>query len=340
MAKKDIAWTDLKFEYLQTNSIARVKFKDGEWGKIELLKDPVVPIHVAATCLHYGQAAFEGLKVFEMKNGDIAAFRPDENAARLQDTAEKLLMQKVSTELFLETLKVVVNDNIDFVPPYGTGASMYVRPLLIGSGARIGVQPADEYDFYILVVPVGPYYKSGISPIDALIQTEYDRAAPKGIGNIKAAGNYAAALYSDKLGKKKSFPISLYLDSKEHKYIDEFGTSNFIGITKDKKYVTPMSNSILPSITNRSLTALAQDMGIEVEKRKIDVKELNNFVEIGSVGTAAVITPIGSITYGDKVYKYGENGKVGETLVKLYNQLQGIQYGEIEDKYRWMYKIA
>jgi branched-chain amino acid aminotransferase len=216
---------------------------------------------------------------------------------------------------------------------------MYVRPLLIGSGARIGVQPADEYDFYILVMPVGPYYKNGLSPIDGWIQTDYDRAAPRGLGHVKAGGNYAAALYSDKLGKKKGFPISLYVDSREHKYIDEFGTSNFIAITKDKKYVTPDSSSILPSVTNKSLMTLARDMGMEVEKRKIAIEELENFAEVGSVGTAAVITPISSITYGDRVFRFGEAGKVGETLEKLYNQLQGIQYGDVEDKYGWMYKI-
>ncbi|MCL1946249.1 MAG: branched-chain amino acid aminotransferase [Chitinivibrionia bacterium] len=339
MAKKDIAWSELGFSYMRTNSIARIKFKDGKWGAIELLNDPIVPIHVAATCLHYGQAAFEGLKVFEMKNGDIAAFRPDENAIRMQNTADRLLMECVSTELFLETLNVIVKDNIDFVPPYGTGASLYVRPLLIGSGARIGVQPADEYDFYILVIPVGPYYKNGLSPIDAWIQTEYDRAAPNGLGHVKAGGNYAAALYSDKLGKKAGFPISLYVDSREHKYIEEFGTSNFIAITKDKKYVTSDSHSILPSITNKSLMTLAKDLGMQVERRKITIEELENFVEVGSVGTATVITPISSIAYGEKVYKFGETGKVGETLEKLYNQLQGIQYGDVEDKYGWMYKI-
>jgi len=340
MAKKDIAWGDLGFSYMRTNSIVRIKFKDEKWGQIELLSDPVVPIHAAATSLHYGQTAFEGLKVFEMKNGDVAAFRPDENAIRLQNTAERLLMEKVSTPMFLEALNVVVKDNIDYVPPYGTGASMYVRPLLIGSGARIGVQPSDEYDFYILVMPVGPYYKGGLLPIDGWIQTEYDRTAPHGLGHVKAGGNYAAALYSDKLGKKNGFPISLYVDSREHKYIDEFGSSNFIAITKDNKYVTPDSASILPSITNKSLMTLAQDFGIVVEKRKILIDELENFVEVGSVGTATVITPISSITYGDKVYKFGKTGEVGQTLQKLYNKLQGVQYGDVEDKYNWMYKIA
>jgi len=338
MPKQNIDWKNLGFSYMQTNSLVRIKFKNGKWGEIETLKDPIIPLHVAATCMHYGQAAFEGLKVFEMKNGEVAAFRPDENAIRMQNTAVRLLMEEVSTPLFLEALKIVVNENIDYVPPYGTGASMYVRPLLIGSGPRIGVQPADEYDFYILVLPVGPYYKNGITPIDCLIQTQYDRAAPSGIGHIKAAGNYAAALYSGEKVKKQ-FPISLYLDSREHKYIDEFGTSNFIGITKDKKYVTPDSLSVLPSITNKSLMTLAKDMGLTVEQRKIPVEELADFAEVGSVGTAAVITPIASITHGEKVYEFGETGVVGETLLKLYNQLQGIQYGDIEDKYGWMYKI-
>jgi branched-chain amino acid aminotransferase len=213
MSKKDISWSDLGFAYMQTKSFVHLNWKDGKWSAPKLLNDDKITMSVAATALHYGQAAFEGLKVFTLKNGDTAAFRPQENAKRMINSAHRLLMEEVSVELFLEALEMLVRDNIDYVPPYGTGASAYIRPLLIGTGARIGVNPADEYDFYMLIVPVGPYYKGGVKPIDALIQTEFDRAAPRGLGNVKAAGSYAAGLMNDKVGRDKNFPISLYLDS-------------------------------------------------------------------------------------------------------------------------------
>jgi len=340
MAKKDINWAELGFSYMQTNSFVRCQFKDGAWLKPELLTDPMVTIHVAATALHYGQAAFEGLKVFTQKDGTTAAFRPEENARRLNDSAERLLMETIPEDLFMESLELLVKKNLDFVPPYGTGASLYVRPLLIGAGARVGVQPADEYDFYMLGMPVGPYYKNGFNPIEGWIQTDYDRAAPQGLGSVKARGNYAAGLMGDKVGKKKGYPISLYLDSAEHKYIDEFGTSNFIGITADKKYVTPNSKSVLPSITNKSLMQLAQDLGLTLERRQIAVEELANFTEVGSVGTAAVITPIGSIVYGEQKFTFGDPKVAGATLTALYKELQGIQYGDIEDRHEWMVTLA
>lgn len=336
MAKKDIAWSELGFSYMETNSFVRMNWKNGKWSEPKLLTNYNITINVAATSLHYGQAAFEGLKVFTLKNGDTAAFRPDENAKRMIASADRLLMEEVRVDDFLKSLNILVKDNIDFIPPYGTGASAYVRPLLIGTGARIGVQRADEYDFYMLIMPVGPYYKGGIKPINALMNTEYDRAAPHGLGDVKSAGNYAAGLKNDYAGKAKGFPISLYLDSKEHKYIDEFGTSNFVAITKDGKFVTPESSSVLPSITNKSLQQLAKDNGITVEKRRISIDELPDFVEVGSVGTAAVITPISSITYNDKVFNFGEPN----TLLKLYKQLTGIQNGDLEDKHGWMYKIV
>ncbi len=340
MAKKDIDWGELGFSYMATNSFVRVKFKDGAWQKPEVLTDPMITIHVAATALHYGQAAFEGLKVFTMKDDRIAAFRPEENAKRLNDSAERILMETVPQEIFMDALNILCKDNVDYIPPYGTGASFYVRPLLVGSGARVGVQPADEYDLYMLGMPVGPYYKDGFNPIEGWIQTNYDRAAPNGLGHVKAGGNYAAGLMGDKQGKKKGYPISLYLDSAEHKYIDEFGTSNFIGITEDKKYITPNSSSVLPSITNKSLMTLAEDLGCSVERRQIAVEELENFIEVGSVGTAAVITPVYSIDFGDKKFTFGEKDVAGKTLTSLYQELQGIQYGDIDDRHSWMVTVA
>ena len=339
MEKRDINWSELGFSYMQTNSLVRVNCKDGVWGTPETLKDPMVTMHVGATALHYGQAAFEGLKVFTMKDGSTAAFRPEENALRLNSSARRLLMEEVPVALFHEVLALLVKENLDWIPPYGTGASFYVRPLLIGTGARVGVQPADEYDFYMLGMPVGPYYKNGFCPVHGCIQTDYDRAAPHGLGSVKAGGNYAAGLMSDRIGKKKGFPISLYLDSAEHKYIDEFGTSNFIGITGDKKYVTPASPSVLPSITNKTLQVLATDMGYTVEKRAVPYTELDTFVEVGACGTAAVVTPIYSLTHGEKIWTFGDECSAGATLTSLYKELQAIQYGEIADRHNWMVRF-
>lgn len=340
MAKKDINWSELGFSYMTTDCFVRVQYDGEKWGEPELLTDPMVTIHVAATALHYGQEAFEGLKVFEQKDGTVAAFRPQENARRLNASARRIIMEEVPEDLFMETLELLVQKNLDYVPPYGTGASMYVRPLLIGSGPRVGVQPAETYDLYMLAMPVGPYYKNGFVPIQGWVQTDFDRAAPHGVGNVKAGGNYAAGMMGDKEGKKKGYPISLYLDSKEHKYIDEFGTSNFIGITKDNKYVTPESASILPSITNKSLLQLAQDLGMTAERRPIEVTELADFVEVGSCGTAAVVTPIGSIVYGDTKYTFGDENVAGPVLTQIYEQLQGLQYGDVEDTHDWMVTLV
>lgn len=337
MAKKDINWGELGFSYMQTKSFVRVQFKDGAWQKPEILTDPMVTIHVAATALHYGQAAFEGLKVFTMKDDTIAAFRPEENAIRLNESADRLLMEQVPVDTFMDALKLLVQDNEEYIPPYGTGASFYVRPLLIGAGPRVGVQPADEYDFYMLGMPVGPYYKTGFFPVKGYVQTEYDRAAPNGVGNVKAGGNYGAGLMGDKVGKKKGYPISLYLDAAEHRYVDEFGTSNFIGITEDGKYVTPNSSSILRSITNKSLQILAEDIGLEVVRRPIEFTEVKDFKEVGACGTAAVITPVYSLTDSDEnTITFGDENKAGEKLTELYERLQGTQYGEVEDTHGFM----
>ncbi|MGM0461119.1 MAG: branched-chain amino acid aminotransferase [Fibrobacterota bacterium] len=333
--KKDINWSSLGFSYQETHSFVRVSFTKGSWKTPELVTNPMISLHVAATALHYGQEAFEGLKVFTQKDGSVKAFRPEENARRLNSSARRLLMQEVPEDLFTEAISLLVSDNMDYIPPYGTGASFYVRPLLIGTTPRIGVQPAEDYDLYILGMPVGPYYKNGFYPVQACIQDEFDRAAPQGVGNIKAGGNYAAGMMGDLYGKEKGYPISLYLDSAQHKYIDEFGTSNFIGI-KDTTYVTPDSKSILPSITNKSLQVLARDFGCTVEKRPIPLEELPSFSEVGACGTAAVITPVYAIVYGNRNYEFGTPDKAGQTLTKLYEELQGIQYGTVADRHNWM----
>ena len=248
-----IEWSKLGFAYSDVNCHIKYVWKDGKWDGGELVKEPYLKIHVAATCLHYGQDAFEGLKVYRTQDGRIRAFRPLENARRLNRSARRSCMAEVPEELFMDALKRVVKANEEFVPPYGTGASMYVRPLLIGTGPQIGVNAADEYTFLILVMPVGAYYKGGLQPVRALVMDDFDRAAPFGTGTVKMGGNYGAALLPHKISHDKGFPVDLYLDPVQHKYIDEFGTSNFIGIDRNDTYVTPLSNSVLPSITNNEI---------------------------------------------------------------------------------------
>ncbi len=334
-----INWRELGFSYMDTGAYVTVEYRDGKWGDIITRTDAHLPLHVAAGCLHYGQACFEGLKAFGLKDGSVAVFRPEKNAKRLISSAERLVMKAPPEDLFVDAVKKVVELNRVYVPPYGTGASLYIRPLLIGITPRVGIQPSNEFLFVVLAMPVGPYYKDGFFPVKALIQEEFDRAAPHGVGNIKAAGNYGAGLYADMDGKKKGFPVCLYLDSGTHRYIDEFGTSNFVGITPDGTYLTPESSSILPSITNESLQEIARDFDLSVIRRPIPVEELETLAEVGACGTAAVITPIYSITRGEKVYTFGEERKSGETLTRLYNEIQGIQFGEIEDRHGWMTQV-
>jgi len=334
---KDIDWKNLGFKYTPVNSNIRYTFKDGEWSDGELHSEESITMSIAATCLHYGQAAFEGIKAFGCKDGEIRVFRPEMNAVRMDRTSNYILGPEIPEDMFLEAIDRVINDNRDFVPPYGTKGSLYIRPLLIGTGAQIGVAPANEYEFMIMVMPVGEYYKGGIKPVDAIVAEEYDRAAPLGTGSYKVAGNYAASLTPAKNAKDKGFPIALYMDAKTHEYVEEFGTSNFFGITKDGKFVTPESPSILQSITNLSLQQIAEDIGLTVEKRPIHKSELGDFVEIGACGTAVVLTPISSITMGETVYNYGE--ECGPVCRKLYDRMTAIQYGELEDTHEWLMKV-
>lgn len=307
-------------------------------------QDPYVNIHIGATALHYGQSCFEGLKAFAHEDGSVYVFRPDENAKRMQSSCDRTLMQALPTERFLEAINEAVRDNIAYVPPYGSGGSLYIRPLLFGSGPRIGVQPADEYTFICLCIPVGDYYKGGLSkPVDALIIEDYDRAAPRGVGNVKLAGNYAADLLPNMLSKKKGFPVGLYLDAATQTTIEEFSTSNFVGIdTKNNKFVTPKSGSVLPSITNKSLMTIAKDEGLTVETRDIPVAELESFEEVLAVGTAVVMTPVGTITRFDaegNAKRYQFSKEIGAVTRRLYDRVRAIQNGEEEDKYGWNFKV-
>ncbi len=329
-----IDWKNIGFGYSKTDYNVRSWYRNGKWGELEVSDSEMLNIHMAATSLHYGQEAFEGLKAFRGKDGKIRVFRMIENAKRMQRSAKGVMMAEVPESLFLKAVRKAIVLNEKFVPPYESGASLYIRPLLIGTGAQIGVKPSDEYLFMIFVMPVGPYFKEGFKPTDLVIYREYDRAAPLGTGTIKVGGNYAASLASGQRAHSNGFSAVLYLDAKEKKYLDECGPANFFGI-KQNKYITPKSSSILPSITNMSLRQLAKDMGLEVEERIIPVEELAEFEEIGACGTAAVISPIKRVYDADmdKEYLYGtEPGKIS---LKLYEKLRGIQYGTEPDPYGW-----
>jgi len=332
----NIDWKSLPFGYLKTDYNIRCYFKNGQWGELEVSADENVNIHMASSCLHYGQEAFEGMKAFRGKDGKIRLFRPEENGKRLGLSAKGVMMQPVPVDLFVEACKKAVKLNERFVPPYGEGASLYLRPLLIGVGPQVGVRASAEYMFMVFVTPVGPYFKEGFNPIKVQIVRDYDRAAPLGTGTFKVGGNYAASLAAIDRGQKEGYASVLFLDAKEKKYIDEAGPANFFGI-KNNTYITPDSQSILRSITNMSLREIAADMGLKVELRAVPVEELSTFEEVGACGTAAVISPIGSITDRDtgKVYEYCKDGKAGKISLQLYERLRGIQEGEVEDKFGW-----
>lgn len=332
-----IDWSNLGFGYFKTDYNVRCYFRDGKWGEVEESTDENVTMHMAATCLHYGQEAFEGLKAFRGKDGKIRIFRMDENAKRLIRSAEGVVMQPVPEELFIDMVKRVVKLNEKYVPPYESGASLYIRPLLLGLGAQVGVKPAPEYLFLIFVGPVGPYFKEGFKPTPMAIMRGYDRAAPLGTGTLKVGGNYAAGMVPTVLAHEKGYSACLFLDAKEKKYIDECGPANFFGI-RDNTYITPESTSILPSITNKSLIQLAKDMGMKVERRHVPEEELATFEEAGACGTAAVISPILRIDDLDenKSYVISKDGKPGPISEKLYNKLRAIQYGDEEDPYGWV----
>ena len=331
---ENLDWKNIGFGYRDTDYNVRCYYRDGKWGELEASSSNTISIHMAATALHYGQEAFEGLKAFKGKDGKIRIFRMDENAKRMESSCEGILMAKLPVETFTEAVRRAVKLNEIFVPPYKSGASLYIRPLLIGTGPQIGVKPATEYLFVVFVMPVGPYFPEGFKPTDLIIMRDYDRAAPQGTGKYKVGGNYAASMYEGKLAKEKGFSAVLYLDSREKKYIDECGPANFFGI-KNNTYITPLSESILPSITNKSLMVLAEEMGLKVERRKVPYEELSEFEEVGACGTAAVISPIKGIydSDKDKWFKYGN--EPGEWSSKLYSKLRAIQYGEEPDKYGW-----
>ncbi len=334
--KEEIDWSKLPFGYLPTDYNVRCTYSGGKWGEIEVSESPYVNLHIAATCLHYGQEIFEGLKAFRGKDGKVRVFRMKENAKRIRESAKGLCMQPLPEEIFCAMVEKVVKLNARFIPPYGSGASLYIRPMEIGISPSVGVRSSEDYLFIMLVSPVGPYFKTGFKPTNICIMRQYDRVAPQGTGKWKVGGNYAASLKSGEHAHALGYSAVLFLDPKEKKYLDECGPANFFAI-KDGKYITPASDSILPSITNRSMMQLARDMGIEVEQRHITVDELADVQEAAAVGTAAVASPVGEIHDLDTGINYhiAKDGKPGPVTTSLYNTLRGIQHGELPDTHGW-----
>ncbi len=335
MENLNLDWEKLGFRYTQVYYNVRCIYKNGKWGELEVCSSDKITMPIAASCLHYGQEAFEGAKAFRGQDGRIRLFRIEENAKRMQESAKRVLMAVPSIELFVEACKKVVSLNKDFVPPYGKDASLYLRPLLIGTGEQIGVKPCDEYTFLVLVMPVGSYFPAGEKLIDTVVMRGYDRAAADGTGHVKVGGNYAASLFSHELAHHQGYDTVVYVDPREKKYIDECGAANFFGI-KGNKYITAESTSVLPSITNKSLFQLAQDMGMEAIRTKVAVDSLNEFDEICACGTAAVVSRIASVDDPENGVKYTFKPLENSRALELRRTLVGIQRGEIADPHNWI----
>ena len=341
MAKKDLDWGNLPFGYMETDKSFVSNWKDGSWDEGQLTSDHSITISECAGVLQYAQTCFEGLKAYTTKDGSIVTFRPDLNAARMKDSCQRLEMPVFPEDRWVKAVLDTVKANLDWVPPYGSGATLYIRPYMFGSSSVIGVKPAAEYQFRILVTPVGPYFKGGVKPITVRL-SDLDRAAPHGTGDIKAGLNYAMSLHNIMDAHRAGFAENMYLDPASHTYIEETGGANILFVTKDGKLVTPKSNSILPSITRRSLVQVAKDyLHIEVEERKIHKDEIKDFQECGLCGTAAVISPIGRIVdHGNNIDLPSGMDAIGPVLGKLRETLTGIQMGDLKAPDGWIYKIA
>ena len=341
MEKKNIDWANLGFSYIQTDKRYVANYVDGQWQKGQLIDDATVAINECACVLQYAQTAFEGMKAYTTEDGKIVVFRPDMNAKRLQDSCKGLVMPEVPEEVFLEAIDELVKANAAYVPPYGTGASLYIRPFVFGSNAVIGVAPATEYQFRVFCTPVGPYFKGGVKPLTIRI-SDFDRAAPHGTGNIKAGLNYAMSLKNIVDAHKEGYDENMYLDPQTRRKVEETGGANFLFVTKDGKVVTPKSDSILPSITRRSLIQVAQEyLGLEAEEREIYVDELEDMAECGLCGTAAVISPVGKIVdHGKEICFPSGMEAMGPVTQKQYDALTGIQQGKIPAPEGWIRVIV
>ena len=342
VSKKNLDWGDLGFDYIKTDFRYSALYENGEWSAGSLISDEQIVIHEGAPSLHYAQQCFEGMKAQTTADGSVCLFRPALNWERMNATAPRLLIPSVPEELFLNAIEETVRANYPWIPPYGSGAALYVRPMLIGVGENLGLKPAEKYEFRVFVSPVGPYYKNSGMAVIKLAVSEFDRAAPNGTGKYKAGANYAGGLLATLNAQDLGANEALYLDSAQNRYIDEAGSANIVIFTKDEKLITPSSEAILPSITRRSVMELAEsELSLPTEARPIELRaEFANFQEMAACGTAAVIAPVGKIWFDNDwrtVFQDGES--VGPIMSELYELLVGIQRGEKEDKFGWLYNI-
>ena len=340
MAKKEIDWSNIGFGYIKTDYRYVSNFKDGSWDEGALITDDTITLSECACVLQYAQTCFEGLKAYTTEDGHIVIFRPDLNAERMMNSAARLEMPQFPKERFVEAVTKLVEANADFVPPYGSGATLYIRPYMVGTNPVIGVKPASEYQFRAFCTPVGPYFKGGAKPITIRV-TDFDRAAPHGTGHVKAGLNYAMSLHAIVDAHKQGFDENMYLDAGTRTYVEETGGANFIFVTKDGTVVTPKSDSILPSITRRSILYVAEHyLGLKTEERKVPFSEVKDFAECGLCGTAAVISPVGKIVdHGNEICFPSGMEKMGPVIQKLYDTLTGIQMGHIEAPEGWIHVI-
>lgn len=332
-------WDELGFDFNPTGGEnVRYYYKDGVWGQAHYTTDEYIPVHMSSACLNYGLQAFEGMKAFRGVDGKVRLFRPHAHFNRMSAGARKLCLPMVPEQLFIDSCVDIVRRNIEFLPPYESRAALYVRPVLFGTKPCLTVRAYNEAGFCVFATPVGPYFKEGIHPIDAIINRNQDRSAPLGTGDVKVGGNYASSMLSCQQAHDLGYKAVLYTESIEHRYIEECGAANFIAI-RDNYYITPKSPSILPSITNDSLRQIAADKGFIVEQRPIDIAELPTFDECGACGTGAIITPLSNIFDPDTGEKIHYSDTTGPVLLDLYNSLQDIQYGRTEDKHGWIVEI-
>ena len=340
MEKKNIDWANLGFGYVDTDKRFVSNFKDGAWDEGVLTEDSMITISECAGVLQYAQTIFEGMKAYTTEDGRTVIFRPDLNAKRMADSARRLEMPVFPEDKFVEAVAKVVKANEAYVPPYGSGATLYLRPYMFGSSPVIGVKPAAEYQFRVFATPVGPYFKGGVKPLTIKI-SDFDRAAPNGTGHIKAGLNYAMSLHAIVTAHAEGYDENMYLDAATRTYVEETGGANFLFVTKNNKVVTPKSDSILPSITRRSLMIVAKEyLGLEVEERPVHKDELKDFAECGLCGTAAVISPVGKIVdHGTEICLPSGMSEMGPITKKLYDTLTGIQMGRIEAPEGWIYEV-
>jgi len=339
LSPEDLDWNSLGFSYIDTDYTYVARYKDGQWDDGELTTNSTLEVNQAATVFHYGQHCFEGLKAYRTKDGEIQLFRPQENAKRMYKSAERLLMAPFPENRFVEAVRETVKANEEWVPPYESGGTLYIRPYLIGTGKKIGVTPSDEYVFSIFVMPVGPYFPGGLVPSNFMV-SNYDRAAPQGTGASKVGGNYGASLLPGEEAKAQGFSDVVYLDPATHTKIEEVGSANFFGVTEDNKFVTPKSPSILPSITKFSLLWIAENrLGMDIEETDVYISELDHLKEAGAMGTAAAIAPIGGLQVNNDLHVFYSTEEAGPVTKQLYDELMGIQKGDIEAPEGWIIKV-